>query len=371
MTPWKVKYIDYPKHFRKNEKEYMDIIHDVLSRGDLMLRGQLRSFEENLAAFCGTRYAVGVGNCTEALMLALVAAGVGPGDEVVTVSHTFVASVSVIKHLGATPILVDIGDDHLMDVDAMEAALTERTKAIMPVQLNGRINGETERIIRLADERGIAVVEDSAQALGAVLGGKKGGSFGLAGCFSFYPAKLLGAFGDSGAVVTNDEQMAERIRLLRNHGRAPDSEIVEWGYNFRMDNLHGAVLDFKLKLLPGWLERRREVAAIYDRLLSNVGELRLPPPPEDSTDRYDIFQNYEIEADDRDGLVRHFGEKGVEVMLPWGGKGVHQFKALGLDFELPKTEELFAKALMLPMYAEIEDGDVEYVAQVIREFYGR
>ncbi|HHL40754.1 MAG TPA: DegT/DnrJ/EryC1/StrS family aminotransferase [Deltaproteobacteria bacterium] len=371
MTSYRVRYIDYPRHFRNNEKEYMEIIHDVLSRGDLMLRGQLRSFEEHLARFCGTRYAVGVGNCTEALLLALKAAGVGPGDEVVTVSHTFVATVSVIKHLGATPVLVDIGDDHLMDAAAMEQALTDKTKAIVPVQLNGRINGEMDRIMRIAGERGIAVVEDSAQALGAVLGGRKGGSFGLAGCFSFYPAKLLGAFGDGGAVVTDDEEVAERVRLLRNHGRAADGEIVEWGYNFRMDNLHAAILDFKLGLLPGWLERRRAIAALYDELLRDVAELRLPPSPESGTARYDVFQNYEVEAEDRDALVRHLRERGVETMLPWGGKGVHQFEALGLDFDLPRTDEVFSKVLLLPMYVELEDDGVEYVARSVREFYGR
>ncbi|MGH7201400.1 MAG: DegT/DnrJ/EryC1/StrS family aminotransferase [Planctomycetaceae bacterium] len=366
---WKVRYVDYPEQFFNMETEIMATLRHVLSRGDLILREQTERFEEDLARFCGARYAVGVSNCTDALHLAYRAAGIGPGDEVITVSHTFVATVEMIVHLGAEPLLVDIGDDHNIDGAKIEAAITPRTKAIVPVSLNGRC-ADLERISRIADKYGLAVIEDSAQALGASCDGRKAGTFGLAGCFSFYPAKLLGAYGDAGAVVTNDAQLAAKIRLLRNHGRAPSGEISCWAFNCRIDNIQAALLDLKLARLPQWLERRREIARIYDQHLRDVPGLMLPPGPDADTTRYDVFQNYEIETDGLAGLTKHLKASGIEHLRPWGGKGVHQFPALGLGrFHLPRTERLFQRAVMLPMYPELSDEDARYVADVVRQFH--
>jgi dTDP-4-amino-4,6-dideoxygalactose transaminase len=365
---WKVRYVDYPQQFRKMENEIMGTIRQVLSQGDLMLRQQLRDFEANLAAFVGTKYAVGVSNCTDAMHLTLLAAAIGPGDEVITVSHTFVATAAAIHHVGATPVLVDIGDDHNMNVGLVEQAVTPRTRAIMPVHLNGRLC-DMGRLMPLAEKHGLIVIEDSAQALGASYCGKRGGSFALAGCFSFYPAKLLGAFGDAGAVVTNDQEIAEKVHRLRDHGRTPDGDIAGWSFNCRMDNLHAAILDLKLKQVPAWIQRRREIAGIYHNALAGVSQLLLPAPADGGT-YFDVFQNYEIEAENRDGLVAHLKASGVEVMLPWGGKGVHQFPALGLDhFKLPRTDELFRRALMLPMHTELTNDQARYVANTIRGFY--
>lgn len=368
---WKVRFIDYPAQFRKMEREVMGTIRTVLSRGDLILRQQLRDFEEHLAAFVGTKYAVGVSSCTDALHLTLRAAGVGPGDEVITVSHTFVATAAAIHHAGATPVLVDIGDDHNMDVDLVEAAISSRTKAIIPVHLNGRVC-DMGKLMKLAEKQDLIVIEDAAQALGASFNGIKAGAFGLAGCFSFYPAKLLGAFGDGGAVVTNSKELADKIKLLRNHGRTEDGEIAFWSFNCRLDNLQAAILDLKLKYLPQWIARRREIAQLYHRRLSGIRQLHLPPPPADKGPYFDIYQNYEIEAEDRDHLMAHLKESGIEVFIQWGGKGVHQFKALGLmHFKLPRTEWMFKRALMLPMHTELSDEQVEYVADCIKEFYSK
>lgn len=368
---WTVRYVDYPAAFRKIEAEVMETIHTVLANGDLMLRQQLRDFEENLARFCGTKYAVGVSNCTDGLHLSLCAAGIGPGDEVISVSHTFVATVAAIHHTGADPVLIDIGDDHNMDASRIEAAITPRTRAILPVHLNGRIC-DMETILSIARKRNLLVIEDSAQALGALFDGRKGGSMGLAGCFSFYPAKLLGAYGDGGAVVTNSEEMATRLRQLRDHGRMPDGNLSGWSFNCRMDNLHAAILDLKLRRLPEALARRRELARLYQERLKDVPSLRLPPPPEENGRRWDVFQNYEIEAEQRDGLAACLKEKGVETMKPWGGKGVHQHPALGLThFRLPRTERFFTGCLMLPMHPELEDWQIDYVSDVIRRFYAR
>jgi dTDP-4-amino-4,6-dideoxygalactose transaminase len=365
----KVRYIDYPKAFRNQEAEIMDTIHTVLANGDLMLRQQLRDFESNLAAFVGTKHAIGLSNCTDALHLMMRAAGIGPGDEVITVSHTFIATVAAIHHVGATPILVDIADDHNMDIERIQAAVTPRTKAIVPVQLNGRMCN-MDALMDIAKHYNLLILEDSAQALGASYKGKRGGAWGLAGCFSFYPAKLLGAFGDAGALVTNDDDYAQKVRQLRDHGRTADNDIAFFGFNHRLDNLHAALLDLKLKSLPEWLDRRRQIAALYDEGLKDLPQLRLPVPPATDGLYHDVYQNYEIEAENRDGLVAFLRENGIEVMITWGGKAVHQFKNLNLaHFSLPRTEELFRKVLMIPMYPELEDDHAQIVVETIRRFY--
>jgi len=366
---WKVKYIDYPTHFKKMEKEVMDTIHTVLSNGDLMLRKQLRDFEENIARFVGTRYAIGVSNCTDAIHLSLRVLGITSGDEVITVSHTFIATVEVIKHVGATPILIDIGNDHNMDVELIESAITSKTKAIIPVHLNGRLCN-MKKLMAVVKNHNLIVVEDSAQALGASFDGTKGGAFGAMGCFSFYPAKLLGAFGDAGAVVTNDKSINDKIKLLRDHGRGKKGDIETWGFNCRLDNLQAAILDLKLKKAPKWILRRREIAEIYNQGLCNITELQLPPPPASNGSFFDVFQNYEIEAERYNELRTHLTNNGIETMVPWGGKGVHQFKALGLThFKLPRTEKLFERALMLPMHPDLTNSQVEYVVNCIHDFY--
>ena len=364
---WRVPYVDYPSQFRKHESEIMGTIHGLLTQGDLMLRQQLCDFESNLAAFCGTRYAVGVSNCTDGLRLILQALGIGTGDEVITVSHTFVATVSAIHHSGATPVLVDIGEDHLMDVACVEQAITARTKAIIPVQLNGRVC-DMQALQALANTHDLVIVEDAAQALGAKYDGIKAGAFGAAAAFSFYPAKLLGAYGDGGAVTTSDQEIAERILLLRDHGRNR-GEIVEWAFNCRLDNLQAAILDLKLKRFPEAIQRRRQIATVYHRLLADEPRLTLPRPPEQDSAHYDVFQNFEIEVEDRDALEAYLTEKGIETMRPWGGKGVHQFKALCLThFHLPRTDRLFRRALMLPMHTELTDQQVEYTAESVKAF---
>jgi dTDP-4-amino-4,6-dideoxygalactose transaminase len=359
---FRVPYIDYPRQYEKIRAEVLATVDRVLGRGDLMLRADLQQFEDHLAAFVGAKHAIGTGNCTDALRLALLAAGVGAGDEVITVAHTFVATVAAVRHTGATPVLVDVGADHLMDPQAVEDAIGPRTKCILPVHLNGRLC-DMEQLRIIAQRRRLLVIEDAAQGLGAALGEKKGGTFGLAGCFSFYPAKILGAYGDGGAVVTNDSAFAQKVRALRNAGRMPDGELMGWGWNSRLDNLHAAILDLKLNLLPGWIERRREIAACYQAKLAGLPGLVLPPAPAAPDDRFDVFQNYEIEADDRNELAAGLAAAGIETMLPWGGRAVHQFPALGFEgVRLPATERLFGRMLLLPMHCELSDDQVDYVA---------
>jgi dTDP-4-amino-4,6-dideoxygalactose transaminase len=363
---WSVRFVDFPGAFRKIEAEMMSAIRETLASGDLIMRQQMFDFEEHLAEFVGTRYAVGVSNCTDAMRLTLEALGIGPGDEVITVAHTFVATMAAIHHVGATPILIDVGGDRNMDVNLVDAAITARTKAIMPVHLDGRLC-EMDRLIEIAGAHNLLVIEDAAQALGASRDEVRGGAWGVAGAFSFYPAKLLGAYGDAGAVVTSDEELARRLRALRDHGRISKTEVNGWGWNCRLDNLQAVVLDLKLKRLPEWINRRRQLAAIYDESLMGINQVTTPPAP-DHGRYFDVYQNYVIEADRRNELVQHLSDRRIETMISWPVPMHHQ--PIGLErFHLPRTESLSERVLSLPLTVELEEDQVVFVADSIREFY--
>ena len=366
---YKVPFVNYPEHYRRIWNEVLDAITEALSNGDLILRDQLRQFEENIASFVGVKYAVGVNSGTDALFLSLKAAGVGPEDEVITVAHTFVATVSVIVQCGAKPILVDVGDDMNMDVNQVEKVITPKTKAIIPVYLNGRMC-DMEKLTEIANNHDLLIIEDAAQALEAKFDGKRAGSFGLTGCFSFYPAKMLGAAGDGGIVVTNDEEIAEKIRLLRDHGyQRSTGEMLCYGYNSRLDNLQAAILDVKLKHLPEWIDRRRELASLYHQGLSDLPNLKLPPPSQLGNQFFDVYQNYVIRTKERDRLVVHLRESGIEILISWS-KPMHHHEALGLmHFHLPKTEQISNEVLSLPMYPELSNKHVGYVIESARRFY--
>jgi len=370
IMAYKVPFVNYPEHYRRMESEVDNAIKEVLSKGDLILREQLRMFEQNIAAFIGTKYAVGVSSGTDALMLSLRAAGVRHGDEVITVAHTFVATVAAIVHCGATPVLVDTNNDYNMNIDLVEEAITPRTKAIIPVHLNGRVC-DMEKLMAIADRHNLIVIEDAAQALGASVDGRRSGTFGLTSCFSFYPAKILGCAGDGGLVATDSEDIAAKIRLYRDHGtNRATGDILFFGFTNRLDNLQAAILDIKLKHLPQWIERRREIASMYENGLSSLPQVQTPPAP--SNDRYfDIYQNYVIRAQERDKLVDHLRESGIEILISWP-KPTHHHDALDLKyFHLPKTEQISNEVLSLPMYPELSDEKVEYVVQVIHKFYKR
>ena len=366
---YKVPFVNYPEHYRKIWDDVMNAITGALSKGDLILRDQLRQFEENIASFVGVKYAVGVNSGTDALFLSLKAAGVDQGDEVITVAHTFVATVSAIVYCGAKPILVDIGDDMNMDVEQVAKAITPKTKAIVPVYLNGRMC-DIGKLTEIANERDLLLIEDAAQALGATFDVKGAGSFGLTGCFSFYPAKMMGAAGDGGIVVTNDEEIAEKIRLLRDHGyQRSTGDILCYGYNSRLDNVQAAILDVKLKHLPEWIGRRRELAGLYHQGLPDLQGLELPPPPQPNDRFFDVYQNYVVRSKERDKLVAHLMETGIEILISWP-KPMHHHDALGLKhFHLPITEQISNEVLSLPMYPELSDEEVEYVIDSVHKFY--
>lgn len=364
-----VRFVNYPEHYRRIWDETMSAIEACLRNGDLIMRQQVEDFEVTLASFVGTKHAVALNSGTDALFFSLKAAGIKTGDEVITVSHTFVATIAAIHYCGATPVLVDVGNDMNMDISKIEKAITPRTKAIIPVHLNGRMC-DMKYIMEIAEKHHLAVIEDAAQSLGAMCSGKKAGASGLTGCFSFYPAKILGCAGDGGALVTNDDNVAETARLLRDHGyiRAT-GEISMFGYNSRLDNIQAAMLNVKMKYLPEWIERRREIAGIYQKNLSGIPGLVLPPYSQTGKPCYDVFQNYVIRSKKRDTLVKKLRDEGVEVLISWPIP-THYHKNLGLEgFKLPMTEELSKTVVSLPMFPEIEDGNVEYVCNVINSFF--
>jgi dTDP-4-amino-4,6-dideoxygalactose transaminase len=364
---YKVPFVDPRAHYARLKPEIDAAIAACLSQGDLVCRSQLRNFEAHLASFVGVKYAVGVNSGYHALHFALLGAGVGPGDEVMTVAHTFVATVSAIVHCGATPVLVDVGADYNIDADALERAVTARTKAIIPVHLNGRLC-DMERVGAIARRHGLAVIEDAAQALGATFEGRGAGSLGLAGCFSFYPFKVLGGFGDGGAITTDDPHIARMATLLRYNGEDRDTgEYHHHGYTALLDNVQAAVLDVKLRYLPGWIAHRRRIAELYRSGLSDIAELRLPHFSD--ARRRDIYQNYVIRTNSRDTLRAHLRERGIETLVHWP-KPMWEHKGLRLaPPQLPETEQICREVLSLPMSAETTDEQVRLTVEAIREFF--
>ena len=361
-----VPFFDYPSVFRQEEERLLAIVRDVGRRGAFIMQRDLVEFEHNLAAYVGAKYALGVGNATDALMLACQASDLG-GGEVVFCSHTMIATAIGIHAAGCTPVAVDCGPDHLIDPAAVERALTPRTTAILPTQLNGRV-GDMEALAALADRHGLALIEDAAQALGAEFQGRRAGSFGRAAAISFYPAKVLGCLGDGGAVLTSDDAVYERMCELRDFGRNRAGEYVRWGVNTRLDNLQAAILNDRLARHAAVIARRRELAGRYQERLGGLPGLRLPPPPQPDGPHFDIYQNYEIEAEDRDGLKAFLEERGVKTLIQWNGIAVHHCRKLGFAQELPYTDAVFGRMLMLPLSLSISDDDVDYVCEQISSF---
>jgi dTDP-4-amino-4,6-dideoxygalactose transaminase len=258
----------------------------------------------------------------------------------------------------------------MLDPSDIERRVTSKTRGIMPVHVNGR-TCDMDAIGSVATEYGLTVCEDAAQALGSRFRGRSAGTFGSFGTISFYPAKLLGCFGDGGAIITNDDEVADSVALLRDHGRNEEGRVVAWGYNSRLDNLQAAILNFKLKSFPAHVSRRRAVAAMYQDGLGDLEALSLPPAPDADDRHFDVYQNYEMEADDRDGLRVHLDACGVRTIIQWNGTPVHQFSELGFTVDLPRTDAFFDRCLMLPMNVAMSDEDVGHVVHSIREFYRR
>jgi dTDP-4-amino-4,6-dideoxygalactose transaminase len=363
-----IPFFPYPDLFTRDEEALSKVMLDVCRRGAYILQKECAEFDAHLAKFMGVKHAFGVANGTDAIIIGLKAVGIGPGDEVIMPSHTYIATAASVHLVGATPILAECGADHMLDAADVEKRITSRTKAIMPVQINGR-TCNMDALQMVADKHNLMVIEDAAQGLGSRYKGRSAGTFGKFGTISFYPAKLLGCFGDGGAIVTNDDEVAAQVRLLKDHGRNADGRVVAWGYNSRLDNIQAAVLDYKLTHFDKDIARRRAVAARYEAGLRDLRELTLPPGPDADVNHFDVYQNYEIEADRRDELRSFLDFKGIRTIVQWAGTPVHQFKELGFTVELPKTDAFFNRCMMLPMNVVVSDEEIDYIVDSIHSFY--
>lgn len=364
----KVPFYDYTHTFLSNEKAIVDLFVAVGRRGGYIMQKELQEFEEALATYTGAEYAVGVGNATDAMEMFLMASGIQPGDEVIVCSHTMVATASAVRMAGAEPIPVDVASDGLMDVESARRAISAKTRAIMPTQLNGRTL-DMRPIMALAEEHGLMLFEDSAQGLGSKFQGRSAGTFGIAGCLSFYPAKTLGCFGDGGAILCSDAGLYERLMWMRDHGRGADGDVHLWGRNSRLDNVQAAILHHFLRSFDEVVARRRALATLYCERLHHCPALQLPPAPDADDDHFDSYQNFEMLCDNRDGLKQALAADGIGTIVQWGGKGLHQFEKLEMGRDLPATDRWFEKCLMLPMNMSVSDEQAHAVADAVLNFY--
>jgi dTDP-4-amino-4,6-dideoxygalactose transaminase len=364
-----IPFFRYTHIMEPQKEEILRVATGVMEKGAFILQKELEKFEVEAASFVGSRHAIGVADGTESMILALLAAGIGDGDEVILSSHTYIATASAVHFVGAKPVLVECRKDRLMDPDDVRKKISKKTRCLMPTQLNGRTCNMDE-IQAICREDDLILIEDSAQALGSKWKGKCAGIFGFAGSISFYPAKVLGCFGDGGLLFTQNDKTAETLRELRDHGRNRDGLVVRWGLNSRLDNLQAAILSVKLKVFPQEIERRRAIARIYHERLQELEDLTLPPGPDEDPDHFDIYQNYEIESGQREKLREHLKLKEIGTIIQWAGKAVHQFKGLGFDgVRLPYTERFMERCFLLPMNTSLTDEEVDYICDCILGFY--
>ncbi len=364
----RVPFVD-PKRVYKMLKDELDTAYfEVMSKGDLINRGQLQSFEKNLAEFTGTKYAVGLNSGYDSLHMSLRAAGIKPGDEVIVPAHTFVATCSAVVNVGATPILVDVTKDFNIDLDKIEEVITEKTRGILPVHLSGYM-ADMPRIMAIAEKHNLVVVEDACQSLGSSINGKRAGSWGLTGCWSFYPFKMLGGYGDGGAITTDDPDVARYATRMRFNGEERETgEYHGHGFTCLLDNLQAAFLDVKLRYMPQWIIKRKEIAQHYKENLSGIDGLMLPHYDKPGFDH--VYQNYTVRSQRCDEFSDYLKANGIEVLTQFR-KPYYKHEELNLeDKGFPETEALSREVCSLPMNIEITDEEIDYVIQVVRKFYG-
>jgi dTDP-4-amino-4,6-dideoxygalactose transaminase len=362
-----VPYLDLKTQYESLRGEIRAAIDGVLESSQFILGKYVADFESDFAAYVGVEHAIAVNSGTSALHLALLAAGVGPGDEVITVPFTFIATLSAISYCGATPVLVDIDPATFnIDVNHLESKITVRTKAILPVHLYGQ-PAEMHAITEIAKRHGLRVIEDAAQAHGAEYCGKRAGSLGDAGCFSFYPTKNLGAYGEGGIVTTNDGVFAHKIRMLRDWGQERKYHHVLRGFNYRMEGIQGAVLRVKLRHLEKWTEARRALAARYDRQLEGANVRRPCAMPHVRH----VYHTYTIRAHHRDLLQTRLSEAGIQTAIHYSIPAHLQQAYSDLGYQagdFPESERAAETVLSLPMYPELTPSVVDYIAEHVRRF---
>jgi dTDP-4-amino-4,6-dideoxygalactose transaminase len=361
-----IPYLDLKAQYRSIKPEIDQAVAGVLESAAFVLGPEVAKFEQQFAAYSSAKHGIAVNTGTSALHLALLAAGIGPGDEVITVSHTFVATVAAIRYTGARPVFVDIdAQSFTMDPALVEDAITPRTKAIIPVHLYGQ-TANMDPIVAVARRHGLVVIEDGCQAHGAEYKGRRVGSLGDMACFSFYPGKNLGAAGEGGMVVTGNDDYTKKMRMLRDWGCEQRYHHVLQGFNYRMEGMQGAILGVKLRYLEGWTEARRERAKVYDRLLANSGVVT---PKEMAYARH-VYHIYAVRCADRDSLAQALQAKGIHTGLHYPIP-VHLQEAhrdLGYKAgQFPNSEAAAREVLSLPLYPELSLESLEQVADAVTQ----
>lgn len=359
-----VPFVDLRQQYHAIKAQIDAALFDVLESSSYILGRYVERFEDQVCRFLDTRYAIGVNSGTDALLLSLVAAGIGPGDEVITVANSFFATAEAISLAGAKPVFIDIDESTFnMDCSLIEAAVTSRTKAIIPVHLYGQ-PCDMDEILDIAERFGLIVIEDTCQAMGAKYKGRRAGGMGLAGCFSFVPAKNLGSFGDGGMVVTNDEQLAAKIRLLRDHGSSRKYEHERVGYNSRLDSLQAAVLSVKLGYLDAWNNARLRCAEEYNRRLSDLDVIC----PVASEERKHIYHLYVIRLKKRDIIQAELAKRGINTLIHYPIPLHRQAAYRKANYpELPVTEKLANEILSLPMWPHMSIEQLEETTGALEE----
>jgi len=366
-----IPFVDLKAQYKAIETEIKEEVNKVLAQTNFILGEPVEEFERAFAQFCNAKYAVGVASGTDALHLALRVLGIGVGDEVITAANTFIATTLAISYTGARPVLVDVGPNtYNIDLDRIEEKITSRTKAIIPVHLYGRVV-DMDKLLFLASKHNLEIVEDACQAHGATYKGKKAGSFGIIGCFSFYPGKNLGGYGDGGAVVTSDEKLYQKLKMIRNYGSSKKYYHDTIGYNSRLDTIQAAVLGVKLKYLEDWNNKRFVNAKLYNQKLKGVGDLVLPEIDEESKS---VFHLYVVRTKERDELLKYLWANDVQCRIhyPVPIYSLGAYFSLNLKPEdFPVAEEFSKQILSLPIYAELKEEQVNNVAKLIKKFYER
>jgi len=364
----RVPFLDLKAQYESIRNEIAVALQQVLDNTAFAGGPFVEKFEKDFASFCKCEFAMGVGSGTTALWLALSGLGIGQGDEVITTPNTFIATAEAISFCGAKPAFVDVEEQtYNMNLDLLEDAITPKTKAIIPVHLYGQMV-DMDRIMQIARAHGLFVVEDACQAHGAEYNGQRAGSIGDAGCFSFYPGKNLGAYGEAGAVVTNDAELAEKIRVLRDHGQARKYFHSMIGWNARMDGFQGAVLSVKLKHLPAWNDARKRNARLYDELLADADDVITPVEVDRAGHVYHV---YAIRTKDRDALINYLAEKnvycGIHYPMPIHLQNAYSFLGKGKG-SFPVAEKCAEQLVSLPMFPELSEEQIEYVVRETKHF---
>ncbi len=366
----KIPMVDLRAQYQNIQEEINEAIMGVVEGAEFILGQRVADFEDAFAAYCDVGHAVGVNSGTAALHLALLSAGIGEGDEVITVPNTFVATAEAIASAGARVVLVDVDPGTLnMDVERLRESVTERTRAVIPVHLYGNM-ADMEGICEVARSSGLIVVEDAAQAHGALYGDRKAGSIGDIGCFSFYPGKNLGAYGDAGAIVTDSEEVAERARMFANHGRTKNDGHLVVGWNERLDGIQAAVLGVKLRYIDDWNASRRMMAGLYTTLLRDVHGIVPVSPLKGTVPVYHLYV-VRVEIGSRDNLRSHLASRGIAtgIHYPVPIHLTRAFQHLGYrEGEFPVSEGVMKKIISLPLYPEISESQVRYIVGAVREY---